>query len=111
MDVSAPGCTGATTLFKGGYGSFCGTSNSAPEVSGILMLMWSVNLSLTPDQVQDVLFRSAKDLGSTGWDQYYGWGRIDAQKAVSMILQGDVISTPSVTPPPGKVKHIPSRKN
>ena len=115
VDVSAPGCTGATTYNTGGYGSFCGTSNSAPEVSGILMLMWSVNPLLTPDQIQDILFRSAKDLGVIGWDPYYGWGRIDAQSAVNMIVQGDMISsTPSPlaspTLPPGKSKHIPKSR-
>jgi subtilisin family serine protease len=112
VDVAAPGCTGATTLGSGGYGSFCGTSNSAPEVSGVLMLIWSANPSLTPQQVQDILFRSSKDLGSVGWDQYYGWGRIDARAAMDLALQGigSVISltpTPSSTLPSGKVKNTP----
>jgi len=124
VDVSAPGCTGATTLLSGGYGSFCGTSNSAPEVSGLLMLIWSVNPLLTPDQVQDILFRSAKDFGAPGWDRYYGWGRIDAQTAIDMVLRGDVIasptptlspapsisSEPSATLPPGKAKRTPRPK-
>jgi hypothetical protein len=29
-----------------------------------------------------VLQSTAKDLGAPGWDQYYGYGRIDAEKAV-----------------------------
>jgi subtilisin family serine protease len=109
VDVSAPGCTGATTKADGGYGSFCGTSNSAPEVSGLLMLIWSVNPALTPDQVQNVLFNSTKDLGSVGWDKYYGWGRIDAEVAISMAVS-NINPNPNPEPnplPPPTIDTIP----
>lgn len=122
VDVSAPGCTGATTQNSGGYGSFCGTSNSAPEISGVLMLIWSINSSLTPDQAQDILFHSSVDLGDPGWDQYYGWGRVEAKQAVEMAIQGGVTPSPSISPfpsstpspsstlPPGKARNSPKRK-
>lgn len=84
IDVSAPGCAGATTVNGGGYMSFCGTSNSAPEVAGVLALVWSVNPALSPDAAEDIIFKSAKDLGASGWDQYFGWGRIDAGAAVNL---------------------------
>ena len=84
IDISAPGCTGATTANGGGYESFCGTSNAAPEAAGVLMLIWSANPALSPDAAENVLFKSVKDLGTLGWDQYFGWGRIDAGAAVAM---------------------------
>ena len=87
VDLAAPGCTGATSVNHGGYSSFCGTSNAAPEVSGAVMLIWSVNPNFTPDQVQSILFSSAKDLGTAGWDASYGAGRIDAAAAVALAQQ------------------------
>ncbi len=98
VDVSAPGCTGATTKNDGGYGSFCGTSNSAPEVAGLLMLAWSMDPTLTPDQVQNMLFRSAKDLGTTLWDKYYGWGRVDAGAMISLVQGGGGGTLPNPLP-------------
>jgi subtilisin family serine protease len=102
VDVSAPGCTGATTNLSGAYGSFCGTSNAAPEVAGVLALIWSANQSLSPDQATDLLFKSSKDLGTSGWDKYYGWGRIDAAGAVSLALgitSAGAPTTPTTTTP------------
>lgn len=113
VDVSAPGCTGSTTSLNGGYSSFCGTSNSAPEVSGLLALMWSVNPYLSPDQVQNMLFQSSVDLGISGYDQYYGWGRIDALKAaedVRLSLTATPTVSPSVTPTPKGKSNPKSRR-
>ena len=106
VDVSAPGCTGATTISSGGYGSFCGTSNSAPEVAGLLALMWSANSLLTPDQMKEILFLAVEDLGTPGWDQYYGWGRIDAGVAVDMADQ----YVPNPNPTTGKAKNTPKSR-
>jgi thermitase len=94
VDVTAPGCTGATTVNHGGYGSFCGTSNAAPETAGALMLVFAANPSLTPDQAQQALFSSAKDLGAAGWDASYGWGRVDAAGAIAAAMH------PTPPPPP-----------
>lgn len=112
VDIAAPGCTGATTLMNGGYGSFCGTSNAAPEIAGVLMLIWSANMSLAPNEVRDILFRSAYDLGTGGWDQYYGWGRVNAGAAIDTAIQysqGAIMnSTP--TPTPERVRRTPRPK-
>jgi thermitase len=94
VDVAAPGCTGATTKNRGGYGSFCGTSNAAPETSGVLMLVFAANPGLSADQAQQVLFDSARDLGASGWDMSTGWGRIDAVAAVQRA-----VSVTTTTPP------------
>ena len=54
-------------------------------------LIFSANPNLTPDQAQKILFDSAKDLGSVGWDNYYGWGRVDAGAAVALARSGQTI--------------------
>ncbi len=98
VDVSAPGC-GYATANGGSYRSFCGTSNSAPEVAGALALIFSVNSSLTADQAQTILFNSAKDLGIAGWDIYFGWGRIDVGAAVALAKGGTSNDTTSPSAP------------
>jgi hypothetical protein len=66
----------------GGYGAGVGTSFSAPIVAAVAALVISANPNLTGLQIQDVLKQSARDLGAPGWDSSYGWGRVDAYKAV-----------------------------
>ena len=85
IDLVAPGCTGATTAVGNQYTSFCGTSLAAPEVAGTLALIWSVNPLLTPDQAVDMLLKSTKDLGLAGWDEQFGWGRLDMSAAVATV--------------------------
>jgi subtilisin family serine protease len=60
-----------------GYGLNSGTSFAAPLVAGAAALAWSIDPNLTPDQVEQMLYSTAKDLGDPGWDQIYGWGRLD----------------------------------
>lgn len=101
VDVVAPGCTGATTAVGGAYGSFCGTSSAAGEVSGLIALMFSVNPALQPADVNVLLMQSAVDLGAPGADTQYGYGRIDAGRAVTLAQSytpGVTTSTPQTKP-------------
>jgi hypothetical protein len=63
-----------------------GTSAACPIAAGVAALILSVEPDLTGDEVRHFLERSAKDLGDPGWDQYYGWGRVDARAALDMVL-------------------------
>ncbi len=64
------------------YGDMIGTSMAAPHVAGVVGLMYAYNPNLTQYAVRDILRRTAVDLGASGWDQYYGFGLIDAGKAL-----------------------------
>ena len=95
IDVAAP--EGAyTTARGGGYAYAGGTSFSAPIVAGVAALILSANPNLTASQVQDIVKQSADDLGPSGWDSGYGWGRVNAARAVSLASGG---VTPDTTPP------------
>ena len=83
VDVSAPGAGIWTTTMGGGYGAVSGTSFSSPLTAGVAALMMSANRSLAPSQVVRLLESTAVDLGSTGYDNYYGYGRVSAGKAVT----------------------------
>ena len=93
VDLAAPGWA-YTTVNGGGYSSASGTSIAAPIVAGVAALVLSANPSLTGDELRTVLRQSADDLGPTGWDTSYGWGRVNAARAVSMASGGAGDSTP-----------------
>ncbi|MEN8806375.1 MAG: S8 family serine peptidase [Desulfobacterales bacterium] len=67
-----------------GYSYLEGTSMAAPHVSGVIALMKAVNPGLTPDDLDDLLVGGSitRNLGDPGRDNFYGYGLIDAQKAV-----------------------------
>ncbi len=85
IELAAPGVEIYSTLWTPGshtYGNKTGTSMSTPHVAGLAAVVWSVCPEMTNADLRGVLQSTAKDLGAPGWDQYYGYGRIDAEKAV-----------------------------
>jgi thermitase len=99
LDVVAPGHV-ATTGPGGTYAAADGTSFAAPIVAGAAALVLSANPGLTPSQVQNILKQSADDLGATGWDSTYGYGRINLARALSMSAgTGDLGGTGDTTAP------------
>lgn len=65
-----------------GYFFYTGTSMASPHVAGVAALVRAVNPSLTNAQVRSILETTAEDIGASGWDQYFGWGIVDALAAV-----------------------------
>ena len=59
-----------------------GTSFACPHVSGVAALIWSEFPNATRDWIRTRLRETADDLGDTGFDIYYGYGRINARKAI-----------------------------
>jgi len=93
VDVAAPGVGIYTTLRGGSWGSASGTSFSAPVTAGVIGLAFAAKPSLTPQQAEAILEANADDLGGSGFDNYYGWGRVNAFRAVTAALG-------TGTPPP-----------
>ncbi len=99
VDVTAPGSSIYSTWSAGGYGYKSGTSMATPHVAGLAALIWSVDPDLTHNEVQNAIQISAKDLGTIGKDDYYGYGRIDAYQALIPFMElqettGQSISSP-----------------
>jgi subtilisin family serine protease len=73
-----------------GYVRSAGTSASAAYVSGVAALVLSANPLLSREQVASIIRHSADDQvgnpakDTPGYDPYFGWGRINAARAVSM---------------------------
>lgn len=59
-----------------------GTSFAAPHVSGVAALVRSRHPQFTQQQVRQVLRNTADDLGPMGWDEHFGYGRVNARRAV-----------------------------
>jgi thermitase len=103
MDVVAPGVNilssyvGSATA----YTSMSGTSMATPFVSGVAGLVKAANPGLSAAQVTNIIDQSAVDLGTPGFDNYYGYGLVDANRAVD--LAGGHSGTPSPSPAPTPV--------
>lgn len=97
LSVTAPGVeilsttpTTTVTLNTRGYSTMydylSGTSMATPHVAGLAALLLSVNPALGPGGVRNVLQRTALDLGELGWDEQYGYGRIQADAAIAEAM-------------------------
>ena len=93
LDVVAPGDTILSTLPNSDVGFKRGTSMAAPHVSGIAALILELNPDLTGQQVRDIIEQSTIKVGDIEytntlnrpngtWNEYYGYGLVDALKAV-----------------------------
>lgn len=85
VDMAAPGKGILSTypLSKGnGYRIMEGTSMAAPTVTAAVALVRSQYPNLNGKQVKDKLEKTAKDVISTGFDVYSGFGRVDIGRAV-----------------------------
>jgi subtilisin family serine protease len=82
VDVFAPGVEIFSTYLNNTYVPMSGTSMATPMANGVAALIWSDNPSLTPTQVEKILFLSCRDLGTAGNDDYWGWGRIGAYESL-----------------------------
>jgi subtilisin family serine protease len=66
-----------------------GTSFAAPHVSGCIALMKSINQSLTPPDIRQILQTTAIDLGDPGKDNQYGYGLVNVSNAVRVAAGED----------------------
>jgi len=82
VEVAAPGVEIYSTVWDNSYTYMSGTSMATPHVSGTAALIWSQFPNMTRDWVRAHLRFTVDDLGDPGFDKFYGYGRINARKAV-----------------------------
>lgn len=85
VNIVAPGSVYTlvknTSFFSNGwtYGSMDGTSFSSPMVAGAIALMKSNSTYryATNEDITEMLYASCYDIGTLGYDNYYGYGALD----------------------------------
>lgn len=87
VSLAAPS-TNILVMYAGSHLSESGTSFAAPQVSGVAALVLSRNPGLSAGQVRDVVQSAASDLGTPGWDPFYGFGQVNAHRAVLHARRG-----------------------
>ncbi|MCH2139237.1 MAG: S8 family serine peptidase [Phycisphaerales bacterium] len=87
--AAAPGAGIRTTDRSGADGydggntvTIDGTSFASPYLAGVAAMVLSMDDSLSPDGVADVLASTAVDYGNAGWDTLYGHGFVNVAAAV-----------------------------
>jgi len=77
VDITAPGVDILSSLPGNDYAWWDGTSMAAPHVAGAICNCLSLNPSLLPAAIYDLVTTSADDLPPAGWDDYFGAGRLN----------------------------------
>ena len=76
-----------------GYESYNGTSMATPHVAGVAGLIWGLLPTRTNVQVRQALTGSAKDLGTVGRDNNFGFGLVQAKAAYDYLLSPPPVPT------------------
>jgi len=98
--VCGPGVDVVSTQWTGGYTTMSGTSMATPHAAGVAALMLSANPALTVAQMDSIIETTSLELGSSGKDNTYGAGRIDAYQSVlaALALTGTGESAGAIAP-------------
>ncbi len=85
--LTAPGADVKTAGHRGGYVTASGTSFAVPYVTAAAAVLLSIDDSLTPAELRQLLADTAEDAGSVGYDEYYGYGILDLSGCVAALAE------------------------
>lgn len=88
VDILAPGEKLPTATMKGNSLPATGTSYSTAYISGVAAKLMTEYPELTTEQVRQIIYASATDFGTMGYDRASGWGILNKEKALVYARQG-----------------------
>lgn len=107
-DVMAPGELILGAALGGGYDFWCGTSQAAPLVAGLVGIMETIYPSVGREEARHLIRSGAEDQvgrpgeDTAGWDIYHGWGRVNMNRTLqgteaSITLRVDGVPPTALT--------------
>lgn len=94
VDVAAPGVSIYSSIPNNKFKSLNGTSMATPHVAAVAAMFKQVNPSSTPAQIENLVKTYTNDLGSLGFDIYYGNGAPNLNKAIPEVEKYTVTFVP-----------------
>jgi subtilisin family serine protease len=90
VEISGPGVDIFSTTTKNdgsgfSYDTYSGTSMATPHVAGVAALVWSHFPDCSNNQIRNVLIKTSVHPDSTGCDEYYGYGIVQAKAAYDLL--------------------------
>lgn len=82
VEICAPGSDVWSTVPTRGYRKLSGTSMACPHVAGVAALVKRRHPSWSGDRIRVHLWRTGLDLGRPGRDWFFGYGQVNAYRAV-----------------------------
>ncbi len=85
--LAQSGITGTVSVESDLYEYKSGTSMACPHVAGVAALIFAADgYDIISSEVRNILINSAQDLGAAGRDNTFGYGLVDAQAAINLIV-------------------------
>ena len=94
-DIGAKGTSVYSTVSTNDYDTYTGTSMACPGIAGVMGQLYQaykeLNGGVNPPSglMKGILLNSADDLGNSGPDFKYGWGEVNALRAVQILENQD----------------------
>ncbi|MCW8108029.1 S8 family serine peptidase [Alteromonas ponticola] len=85
VEIAAPGSSVYSTYPTNTYATLSGTSMATPHVAGASALVWSFFPQCTNTQIRAAINATAKDKGTAGRDNFYGYGIIQVADAYDYL--------------------------
>ncbi|HUI80200.1 MAG TPA: malectin domain-containing carbohydrate-binding protein [Bryobacteraceae bacterium] len=98
ITLSAPGNNILTTVSGGGYGYWYGTSFASPIAAGVAALALAVDPALGNAALVNLLEQNSDQVGGAGFSTSFGWGRVNAYRAVTAAQNLLAPATVSISP-------------